>query len=147
MRVSKRTELEAAMGPLEGIRIVELAGIGPGPFCAMLLSDMGAEVIRVDRAAIVGQDTDRDGNDARYNLLSRGRRNIAVDLENAAGVDATLRLIDRADALSASGGIPHCALAGQPAGGRTGRLRVSPGATAIAARSRRCCTQAAKHAA
>ena len=87
------------MGPLEGIRIVELAGIGPGPFCAMLLSDMGAEVIRVDRAAIVGQDTDRDGNDARYNLLSRGRRNIAVDLKNAAGVDATLRLIDGADAL------------------------------------------------
>ena len=39
------------MGPLEGVRIVELAGIGPGPFCAMLLSDMGAEVIRVDRAA------------------------------------------------------------------------------------------------
>src|SRR5437660_8160537 len=99
MRVSKRTELEAAMGPLEGIRIVELAGIGPGPFCAMLLSDMGAEVIRVDRAAIVGQDTDRDGNDARYNLLSRGRRNIAVDLKNAAGVDATLRLSERADAL------------------------------------------------
>src|SRR5215469_11850267 len=87
------------MGPLEGIRIVELAGIGPGPFCAMLLSDMGAEVIRVDRAAIVGQDTDRDGNDARYNLLSRGRRNIAIDLKNPAAVDATLRLIDQADAL------------------------------------------------
>src|SRR5215813_63323 len=87
------------MGPLEGIRIVELAGIGPGPFCAMLLSDMGAEVIRVDRAAIVGQDTDRDGNDARYNLLSRGRRNIAVDLKNPAAVDAVLRLIDQADAL------------------------------------------------
>jgi alpha-methylacyl-CoA racemase len=87
------------MGPLEGIRIVELAGIGPGPFCAMLLSDMGAEVIRVDRASMVGQDTDRDGNDARYNLLSRGRRNIAVDLKNRAAVDATLRLIDRSDAL------------------------------------------------
>src|SRR5260370_8400839 len=87
------------MGPLEGIRIVELAGIGPGPFCAMLLSDMGAEVIRVDRAMMVGQDTDRDGNDARFNLLARGRRNIAVDLKNPAGVDAVLRLIDRADAL------------------------------------------------
>src|SRR5437016_2996299 len=87
------------MGPLEGVRIVELAGIGPGPFCAMLLSDMGAEVIRVDRAALVGQDTDRDGNDARFNLLSRGRRNIAVDLKNPAAVDAVLRLIDRADAL------------------------------------------------
>jgi alpha-methylacyl-CoA racemase len=87
------------MGPLEGIRIVELAGIGPGPFCAMLLSDMGAEVIRVDRAMMVGQDTDRDGNDARFNLLSRGRRNIAVDLKNPVAVDAVLRLIDRADAL------------------------------------------------
>jgi alpha-methylacyl-CoA racemase len=87
------------MGPLEGIRIVEMAGIGPGPFCAMLLSDMGAEVIRVDRAMMVGQDTDRDGNDARFNLLARGRRNIAVDLKNPAAVDAVLRLIDRADAL------------------------------------------------
>ena len=87
------------MGPLEGIRIVELAGIGPGPFCAMLLSDMGAEVIRVDRAAMVGHDTDRDGNDSRFNLLARGRRNIAVDLKNPAAVDAVLRLIGQADAL------------------------------------------------
>src|SRR5438067_9564454 len=103
MRVSKRTELEAAMGPLEGIRIVELAGIGPGPFCAMLLSDMGAEVIRVDRAANVGQDDSRVGGpvgeEHRFNLLARGRRNIAVDLKNPAGVAAVLRLIDRADAL------------------------------------------------
>jgi alpha-methylacyl-CoA racemase len=51
------------MGPLEGLKIVELAGIGPGPFCAMLFADMGAEVVRVDRAANVGTDTDRDGND------------------------------------------------------------------------------------
>jgi alpha-methylacyl-CoA racemase len=87
------------MGPLEGIRIVELAGIGPGPFCAMLLADMGAEVIRLDRADMVGKDTDRDGNDARYNLMSRGRRNIAVDLKNRDGVAAALRLIDQADAL------------------------------------------------
>jgi alpha-methylacyl-CoA racemase len=87
------------MGPLEGLRIVELAGIGPGPFCAMLLADMGAEVVRVDRAANVGTDTDRDGNDARFNLLTRGRRNIAVDLKNTEGQDAALRLIDQADAL------------------------------------------------
>ncbi len=87
------------MGPLEGVKIVELAGIGPAPFCAMLFADMGAEVVRVDRAANVGTDTDRDGNDARFNLLIRGRRNIAVDLKNKAGQDATLRLIDRADAL------------------------------------------------
>ena len=87
------------MGPLEGLKIVELAGIGPGPFCAMLFADMGAEVVRVDRAANVGTDTDRDGNDARFNLLIRGRRNIAVDLKNKDGQDAVLRLIDQADAL------------------------------------------------
>jgi len=87
------------MGPLEGVKIVELAGIGPAPFCAMLLADMGAEVVRIDRAANVGSDTDRDGNDARFNLLLRGRRNIAVDLKNKAGQDAVLRLIEQADAL------------------------------------------------
>jgi alpha-methylacyl-CoA racemase len=87
------------MGPLEGVKIVELAGIGPAPFCAMLLADMGAEVVRIDRAANVGADTDRDGNDARFNLLLRGRRNIAVDLKNKAGQDAVLCLVDQADAL------------------------------------------------
>src|SRR5712691_6079411 len=87
------------MGPLEGVRMVELAGIGPAAFCAMLLSDMGAEVIRVDRAANVGHDIGREGEDPRFGLLQRGRRNIAVDLKNPAGVDAVLRLIDRADAL------------------------------------------------
>jgi alpha-methylacyl-CoA racemase len=87
------------MGPLEGVKIVELAGIGPAPFCAMLLSDMGAEVIRVDRAANVGHDIGREGEDPRFGLLQRGRRNIAVDLKNKDGVAAVLRLIDRADAL------------------------------------------------
>src|SRR4051812_20408911 len=87
------------MGPLEGVKIVELAGIGPAPFCAMLLSDMGAEVIRVDRAANVGRDTGREGEDPRFALLQRGRRNIAVDLKNPDAVAAVLRLIERADAL------------------------------------------------
>jgi alpha-methylacyl-CoA racemase len=87
------------MGPLDGIRIVELAGIGPAPFCAMLLSDMGAEVIRVDRAANAGRDIGREGEDPRFGLLQRGRRNIAVDLKNPEAVDAVLRLIDQADAL------------------------------------------------
>ena len=82
------------MGPLSGIKVVELAGIGPGPFCCMLLADMGADVIRVDRAANVGQDKDH-----RYNLLTRGRRNVAVDLKKPEGVEAVLRLIDQADAL------------------------------------------------
>jgi alpha-methylacyl-CoA racemase len=91
------------MGPLEGVKIVELAGIGPGPFCAMLLADMGAEVVRVDRAANVGHDDSRvggpPGEEYRFNLLARGRRNIAVDLKNTDGVAAVLRLIDRADGL------------------------------------------------
>jgi alpha-methylacyl-CoA racemase len=91
------------MGPLAGVKIVELAGIGPAPFCAMLLSDMGAEVIRVDRAANVGHDDSRvggpPGEEYRFNLLARGRRNIAVDLKNEAGAEAALRLIDKADAL------------------------------------------------
>ncbi|HVC56219.1 MAG TPA: CaiB/BaiF CoA-transferase family protein [Stellaceae bacterium] len=87
------------MGPLEGVRVVELAGIGPAPFCAMLLSDMGAEVIRIDRAANVGRDVGREGEDPRFGLLQRGRRNIAVDLKNPAGVAAALRLVDQADAL------------------------------------------------
>lgn len=82
------------MGPLSGIKVVELAGIGPGPFCCMLLSDMGADVIRIDRAANVGKD-----QDYRYNLLTRGRRNVAVDLKKPEGVEAVLRLVDQADAL------------------------------------------------
>jgi alpha-methylacyl-CoA racemase len=95
--------LRNTMGPLAGIKIVELAGIGPAPFCAMLLADMGAEVVRVDRAANVGQDDSRVGGPAgeeyRFNLLARGRRNIAVDLKNKEGQDAVLRLIDQADGL------------------------------------------------
>ena len=87
------------MGPLEGVKIVELAGIGPAPFCAMLLSDMGAEVIRLDRAANVGHDIGREGEDPRFGLLQRGRRNIAIDLKHEAGAAAALRLIDRADGL------------------------------------------------
>src|ERR1041384_3197568 len=91
------------MGPLQGVKIVELAGIGPAPFCAMLLSDMGAEVIRLDRAANVGHDDSRvggpPGEEYRFNLLARGRRNIAIDLKRKAGAEAALRLIDKADAL------------------------------------------------
>lgn len=80
------------MGPLAGIRIVEMAGIGPGPFCAMMLSDMGAEVIRVDRLS-------QKGSGHKANVLNRGRKSITLDLKNPAAVAATLRLIDQADAL------------------------------------------------
>jgi alpha-methylacyl-CoA racemase len=83
------------MGALSGVKIVELAGIGPGPFCCMLLADMGAEVVRVDRAVNVGKDDDK----VKFNVLLRGRRNVAVDLKNPEGVETVLKLIDKADAL------------------------------------------------
>jgi len=82
------------MGPLAGIKIIEFAGIGPGPFCAMLLSDLGAEVVRIDRLEVAGKRNVATG------ALLRGRRSVAVDLKNPKGVDAVLRLIDRADALT-----------------------------------------------
>jgi alpha-methylacyl-CoA racemase len=83
------------MGPLSGVRVVEVAGIGPGPFCAMLLADLGAEVVRVDRAAAAGGDPDA----ARYDVLNRGRRSIAVDLKADGGAEVVLRLVAQADAL------------------------------------------------
>ena len=82
-------------GPLAGVRILELAGIGPGPFAAMLLADMGAEVVRVDRAQAV-----RDGGGpAPVDPLLRGRRSIAVDLKSPDGVEALLQMVASADAL------------------------------------------------
>ncbi|MGH7856895.1 MAG: CaiB/BaiF CoA transferase family protein [Candidatus Binatia bacterium] len=79
------------MGPLEGIRIIEIAGIGPGPFCAMLLSDLGAEVVRIDRV-------DAKPNPAT-DVLLRGRRSVGVELKSAEGVETVLRLVEKADAL------------------------------------------------
>jgi alpha-methylacyl-CoA racemase len=79
------------MGPLQGFRIIELAGIGPGPFCGMMLSDMGAEVIRIDRL--------RPGAKAPKDVLARNRRAIAVDLKSPEGVEAVLKLVETADAL------------------------------------------------
>ena len=80
------------MGPLTGIRVIEMAGIGPGPFCAMMLSDMGAEVIRIDRL-------NQKGSGHRANVLNRGRKSVALDLKSPQAVDACLRLIDQADVL------------------------------------------------
>jgi alpha-methylacyl-CoA racemase len=83
-------------GPLAGLKIIELAGIGPGPFCAMMLADMGAEVIRVDRAqSAMGGDPATPPSD----VLNRGRRSIAVDLKHPDGVETVLALIESADAL------------------------------------------------
>ena len=80
------------MGPLQGIKVIEIAGIGPGPFCAMMLSDLGAEVIRVDRKTALGTGS-------KFNVLNRGRKSLAVDLKNPGGVEIVLRLVEKADAL------------------------------------------------
>ncbi len=81
-------------GPLAGLKVVELAGLGPGPFAAMLLADMGADVLRIDRAG--GNVLDLPpGTD----ILARGRRSVAVNLKNPAGVEVVLQLVERADVL------------------------------------------------
>ena len=83
-------------GPLAGKKVIEIAGIGPGPFCAMMLADMGADVIRVDRAQNVrGGDPDSPPAD----VLNRGRRSVGVDLKHPDGVETVLSLIESADAL------------------------------------------------
>lgn len=84
------------MGALSGIRVVEMAGIGPAPFCGMLLADMGADVLRVDRlaAADIGIPVP-----PRYDLLNRNKQSVAVDVKSAAGRETVLRLVTEADAL------------------------------------------------
>ncbi|MSX96066.1 MAG: CoA transferase, partial [Actinobacteria bacterium] len=84
------------MGPLAGVRIVEIAGIGPGPFAAMMLADMGADIIRVDRA---GQVYGGDPATPPKDVMNRGRRSIGVDLKNSEGVETVLGLVEKADAL------------------------------------------------
>ncbi len=85
------------MGPLQGVTIIELAGIGPGPFCAMMLSDMGADVIRVDRAGAVRGG---DPNVPPIDVLGRGRRSIGLDLKSPDGVEALMRFVEKADGLT-----------------------------------------------
>jgi len=80
------------MGPLNGARVVELAGLGPGPFAAMLLGDLGADVVRVDRPSPPTADP-------RAYVMHRGRRSVAVDLKHAEGREVVLRLVETADAL------------------------------------------------
>ena len=81
------------MGPLAGLRVVELQGIGPGPFCGMMLADMGAEIIRVDRSAAVGSGA------RSSDVLARGRKSVAVDLKTPEGVETVLKLVESADVL------------------------------------------------
>jgi alpha-methylacyl-CoA racemase len=79
-------------GPLAGLRVLELAGIGPGPFCAMLLADQGATVLRIDRPGAASAHPERE-------FLNRGRRSAVLDLKQPGAVDALLRLADTADVL------------------------------------------------
>jgi len=85
------------MGPLKGYRIVEMAGIGPAPFCGMLLADMGADIIRVDRREKA--DLGLPGREPRFEVMNRGRRSVAVDVKTPAGQDIVKRLVKDADAL------------------------------------------------
>ncbi len=79
------------MGPLDGVRVVEFAGIGPGPFCGMVLADLGAEVVRLDRP--------QGDPITRQDVTGRGKRSVALDLKSEAGRGAALRLVEGADAL------------------------------------------------
>ncbi|MFD6348414.1 CaiB/BaiF CoA transferase family protein [Streptomyces roseolus] len=85
-----------ASGPLAGLKIIELGGVGPVPFCCMLLSDMGADIIRIDRPA--GYDGGAPV-DPRFNLLNRGRRSAGLDLKKREAVEAVLGLVRAADVL------------------------------------------------
>jgi alpha-methylacyl-CoA racemase len=93
---SSTERVEDGVGPLQGVKIVELAGIGPGPFAGMLLSDMGADIVRIDRAQQVNPAVFDKPN---LEPLYRGRRSIGVDLKHPEGVELVLRLVEHADAL------------------------------------------------
>lgn len=84
------------MGPLHGYRIIELTGIGPSPMCGMMLAELGAEVLRIDRLQASGLGI---GADPKQELLHRSRPCIAVDLKSAGGVELVLKLVESADAL------------------------------------------------
>jgi alpha-methylacyl-CoA racemase len=134
------------MGPLAGVRVIELAGMGPGPFAAMMLADMGADVIRVDRFAGAAElpDTERRvrGQDPSRYVMHRGRRSIAVDLKHPRAGELILRLAGNAQVLIEGfrpgvaerlGLSPDVCLAQPPAGVRADD-RLGPGRAAGAAR-------------
>ena len=82
------------MGALDGVKVLELAGIGPGPFCGMMLADMGADVVRIDRA---GSVKEFDENSPPNDIISRGRKSIGIDLKNPQGKETVLRLVETSD--------------------------------------------------
>ena len=84
------------MGPLHGLKVIELAGIGPAPMCAMLLADQGADVVRIDRLEASGLGVNMA---PRFDVHARNRRSLALDLKSPAGVDVLMRLLTTADVL------------------------------------------------
>jgi len=86
-------------GPLAGVRVIELPNIGPVQFAGMLLADMGAEVLRLDRATDVAAGSSVAGFVSPYSVIDRGRRSVGIDLKHAGGPDVVLRLCERADVL------------------------------------------------
>ena len=84
------------MGPLQGVTIVEIASIGPGPFCGMMLADLGVDVVRIDRADAVSGPA---ATGSSLDLLNRGKRSIGIDLKNPVGVEAVLRMVKQVDGL------------------------------------------------
>ncbi len=85
-------------GPLHGIKVIELAGVGPGPFCAMLLADLGATVIRIDKPSIPGREVGVE-KPLKYSPELRNRYTVTLDLKDPRAVEALLELVDEADAL------------------------------------------------
>ena len=83
-------------GPLVGLKCIELAGIGPAPFAAMLLADLGADIIRVDRRVDSGLGVPRG---SEFDLMNRSRRSIAVDLKSSEGTEVVMKLIGKADVM------------------------------------------------
>ena len=81
------------MGPLQGVKIIEVGGIGPGPFCGMMLSDMGADVIRIERKGHTAL------TEPKYDVMMRNRRSIGIDLRKPEGVEIVLEMVEKADAL------------------------------------------------
>src|SRR6516225_7561878 len=96
-QLAHRNQKVTTMGPLAGFRIIEMAGIGPAPFAATLLADMGAEVIRLDRQE--ASDLGLPGREPKFDVLHRGRRSLALDVKAAAGRDVIRKLAAKADAL------------------------------------------------
>jgi len=84
------------MGPLQGLKIIEIAGIGPGQFCGMLLADMGADIIRLERPFVGDLGMEMP---AKFNLLNRSRPAVAIDLKSEQGTELVLRLCEEADAI------------------------------------------------